>query len=113
MPVDTVREQFSTLANVDVNGKEMCSLYKFLKRGSPLFVPRFGRANRIMEDNVKFVCNRYGQMKTFHASNASSEEISTSIEQFLQEEFDEERYFLLLNPPDKGFSNLEEDLYKH
>ena len=38
---------------VDVNGVEMCSLYKFLKRQSSLFNHSKGRAGRINEHYVK------------------------------------------------------------
>ena len=52
------------LEKVDVNGKEMCDLYKFLKRQSPgLFNKKFGMAARINEHYTKFLCNRYGEVK--------------------------------------------------
>lgn len=38
---------------MDINGKEMDNLYKFLKRNSILFSPKFGRAQRIKESNAK------------------------------------------------------------
>ena len=41
------------LYQVDVNGGEMCNLYKFLKRQSPLFNHSKGRAARINEHYYK------------------------------------------------------------
>ena len=48
---------------MDVNGKEMHNLYRFLKRNSSLFVHRYGRARRINEYYDKFLCDRYGEVK--------------------------------------------------
>ena len=38
---------------MDVNGNEMHNLYRFLKRNSPLFIPKYGRSTRIYENNSK------------------------------------------------------------
>ena len=38
---------------MDINGNEMDNLYKFLKRNSALFSPKFGRAYRIKESYAK------------------------------------------------------------
>ena len=55
------------LEKVDVNGNEMCDLYRFLKRGTPqLFVPRYGMASRIYDHHTKFLCNRYGEVKKYY-----------------------------------------------
>ena len=47
----------------------MSNLYKYMKRFSPLFVPRYGKANRINEYYSKFLLNRYGQVKHYYTSN--------------------------------------------
>ena len=60
---DSINENLRFVAKLDVNGKEMHNLYRFLKRGSPLFVPRYGRARRINEHYTKFLCDRYGEVK--------------------------------------------------
>lgn len=38
---------------MDLNGNESHNLYKFLRRNSLLFVPRYGKANKIQEHHTK------------------------------------------------------------
>jgi glutathione peroxidase-family protein len=40
----------------------MHDLYKFLKRNSELFVPRYGMALHLYDYHSKFLCNRYGEV---------------------------------------------------
>ena len=51
---------------MDVNGNEMHDLFKFMKRHTPLFIPRYGMATRIYDYNTKFLCNRYGEVKNYY-----------------------------------------------
>ena len=41
------------LSKLDINGYETHNLYKFLKRNSPLFSHKYGKANRVYEHHTK------------------------------------------------------------
>ena len=38
---------------MDLNGNESHNLYKFLKRNSAMFMPKYGKANKIQEHHTK------------------------------------------------------------
>jgi len=78
----------------------MDSLYKFLKRNSPLFVPSYGRAGHIKEHYAKFLCNRYGEVKHYYGGGVEMAVIEADIKHLLEEEYNEATFRLLLNPPD-------------
>jgi glutathione peroxidase-family protein len=63
---ENVTSNMRFLSKIDVNGKEMHNLYKFLKRFSPLFVHKLGRAKRINDYYDKFLTNRFGEVKHFY-----------------------------------------------
>ena len=71
------------LNKMDINGSEMDDLYKYLKRNSPLFMPRIGRSERLYDLNAKFLCDRYGQVKKYYAPSVSLHEIGKDIEDLL------------------------------
>jgi glutathione peroxidase-family protein len=70
-----------------VNGQEMANLYKFLKRGSPLFLPSYGRANRIKEHYSKFLTDRYGQVKHYYSPDVEMAVVEADIRNLIEEEF--------------------------
>ena len=85
---------------MDVNGNEMHALYRFLKRNSILFVPRYGRSQRIYEHYSKvekvrclnilqFLCDRYGKVKKYYDPNVEVAIIEADIKALVEEEFDE------------------------
>ena len=78
----------------------MSNLFKFLKRQSPLFVPSMGRAGRIKEHYSKFVCNRFGEVKHYYNPQVEMAVIEADIKVLVEEEFSEEVFRSLLNPPD-------------
>jgi glutathione peroxidase-family protein len=78
----------------------MCMLYKFLKRNSPLFVPQYGGAGHIKEHYAKFLCNRYGEVKHYYNPNVEIAVIEADIRKLLDEEYSEDVFRTLLNPPD-------------
>lgn len=78
----------------------MHNLYKFLKRESPLFVHRYGRARRINDYYTKFLTNRYGEVKHQYGPNVEYAVIEADIRKLLEEAFYEKRYRELLEPPD-------------
>ena len=85
---------------MDLNGNESHMLYKFLKRFSPLFLPKYGKSNRIKEHYSKFLCDRYGVVKHYYSPNVEYAVIEADIKQLLQDSFNEHRFQKLLNPPD-------------
>jgi glutathione peroxidase-family protein len=64
---------------VDVNGKEMSNLFKFLKRNSPLFIYKAGRAVPIKEHYTKFLLDRYGVVKHYYPSQTEMAKIEADI----------------------------------
>jgi glutathione peroxidase-family protein len=86
------------IAKLDVNGKEMHNLYKFLKRGSPLFVHRYGRSRRITEYYDKFLTNRYGEVKHYYGPRTEYAVIEADIKKLLEEQFIQKKYEQLLEP---------------
>lgn len=78
----------------------MHSLFKFLKRGSPLFVPSYGKALYIKEHYCKFLCNRYGQVKHYYGPQTEMATIEGDIRKLVEDEFDQAVFKDLLNPPD-------------
>lgn len=96
----SINENLRFLAKLDVNGKEMHNLYRFLKRNSPLFVHRYGRARRINEFYDKFVTNRYGEVKHYYGPQTEYAVIEADIRKLLEEKFIEQKYQHLLDPPD-------------
>jgi len=85
---------------MDVNGNEMHDLYKYMKRHSPLFIPRYGMATRIYDYNSKFLCNRYGEVKNYYTSNVELAVIEADIKSLIAEEYKHEKYLALIDPPD-------------
>ena len=83
---------------MDINGNEMNPFYRYLKRNSLLFIPRYGRSIRIYEHyskvisillNSKFLCDRYGQVKKFYGPNIEVAIIESDIKILLEEHFSE------------------------
>ena len=89
---ENINTNMRFLAKMDVNGKEMHNLYRFLKRGSPLFVHRYGRSKRINEYYSKFLCNRYGEVKHYYGPQVEYAVIESDIRKLLEEKFYEQRY---------------------
>jgi glutathione peroxidase-family protein len=88
------------VAKLDVNGREMHNLYKYLKRQSPLFVHRFARSRRIDEYYVKFLTDRYGQVRHYYPPQTEYAVIEQDIKKLLEEKFYDKKYRELLEPPD-------------
>ena len=88
---------------MDINGREMGSLYRFLKRQSPLFVPKKGRCERIKEPYCKFLCDRYGRVTQFYTSDSTIDKMIGDVEEQLNEKFEEKTYQDLLDPPTTSF----------
>ena len=95
---DSINENMRFIAKLDVNGKEMHNLYKFLKRGSPLFVHRYGRSRRITEYYDKFLTNRYGEVKHYYGPRTEYAVIEADIKKLLEEQFIPKKYEQLLEP---------------
>lgn len=72
---------------IDINGKEMHDAFRFLKRNSPLFVPRYGMATHIYDYHTKFLLNRYGQVKHFYSPSVEWPVIEADIKNLLDEEW--------------------------
>jgi glutathione peroxidase-family protein len=100
LTADSINENLRFLTKLDVNGKEMHNLYRFLKRTSPLFVHRYGRARRITDYYDKFVTNRYGEVKYYYGPRTEYAVIEADIRKLLEEKFIEQKYQQLLDPPD-------------
>ncbi len=80
----------------------MTDLYRFLKRNSKdFFVPRFGMASHIYDYNVKFLCNRYGEVEKHYAPGTDVLIIEKDIRDLLAEAFREKKYNELIDPPDQ------------
>jgi len=79
----------------------MSDLYKFLKRNSPLFVPRYGRSNRIHEHYSKFLCDRYGVVRHYYNPSIEIGKIEPDLKKLLDERFEDKKFEQLLNPPNE------------
>lgn len=97
---ESINENLRFVSKLDVNGKEMHNLYRFLKRNSPLFVNKFGLSRRIDEHYSKFLCNRYGEVKHQYSAGIEYAVIEADIKRLLEEKFYEKKYSQLLDPPD-------------
>ena len=76
------------LQKVDINGNEMNDLYRFLKRNSTqMFVPRLGMASHIYDYHIKFLCNRFGQVRKFYGPKTELAVIESDIRELLQEKY--------------------------
>ena len=82
---ETINQNLRFVSKLDVNGKEMHNLYRFLKRHSTLFVHRYGRARRIDEHYTKFLCNRYGEVKHQYPAQTEYAKIEADIKKLLEE----------------------------
>ena len=91
---------FKFLSKMDVNGNEMHNLYRYLKRYSPLFMPKYGRAYQIKEHYTKFLCDRYGQVKYYYTPAVEYAVIEADIKKLMEEQFYPKKYEDLLNPLD-------------
>ena len=80
------------LAKMDVNGREMHNLYRFVKRQSSLFMPKIGRSRRIDDYYSKFLCNRYGEVKHYYPPQTEYAIIEADIKRLLEEKFYAEKY---------------------
>lgn len=85
---------------MDVNGKEMNDLFRFIKRGAPLFDTQMGKANRLKEHYCKFLLTRYGVMYKTYSGQTEMAVIEGDIKKLIAEEFIQAQYEELLNPPD-------------
>ena len=72
---------------MDVNGKEMHDLFKFMKRHTQFFVPRYAMATRIYDYNTKFLCNRYGEVKHYYPPSTDLAVIEQDIAKLIKEEY--------------------------
>ena len=85
---DFVLPNLRFLEKVDVNGKEMHELWRFLKRQSPIhFIPRYGMASRIHEPRTKFLLDRYGQVKHHYGPTVELALIEQDVKALLSEEW--------------------------
>ena len=98
--IEKVNQLQLIFVQADLNGQEMSNLFKFLKRGSPLFVPSMGRACRIKDHYSKFLTNRNGQVKHYYNPEVEMAVIEADIRTLIEEEFREEFYRQLLDPID-------------
>ena len=78
----------------------MHDLFKFFKRNSPLFVPRYGMAAHIYDYHTKFLLNRYGQVKHYYSPSVELPVIEADIKRLLEEEWTEQRWKDLVEPVD-------------
>ena len=67
----------------------MHEAFKFLKRNSSLFVPRYGMASHIREIHTKFLLNRYGEVKHYYAPSVELAVIEGDIKTLLKDEWKE------------------------
>jgi hypothetical protein len=74
-----------------------------MKRNSPLFVPRYGRACHINDHYSKFLLNRYGQVKHYYTGMTEMAVIEADIKLLIEEDFIQNVFEQLLNPPDNFF----------
>ena len=89
---------------VDVNGPAMHDLYRVLKRQSDLFIQRYGMALHLKEHNSKFLTNRYGEVKHYYSPQVEIAVIEADIKRLLAEEFNENKFKKLHNPPAEAFN---------
>ena len=72
-----------------------------MKRNSPLFINRYGRACRINDHYSKFLLNRYGQVQHYYTGMTEMAVIEADIKTLIEEEFNKQKYEELLNPRDQ------------
>lgn len=78
----------------------MHDMFKFLKRSSTLFVPRYGMSCRIYEYHSKFLCNRYGEVKKYYGPRVELAIIEADVKELIKEQFNQKRYKNLIEPVD-------------
>lgn len=82
---ETINSNLRFVSKLDVNGREMDNLYRFLKRNSSLFIHKWGLSRRIDEHYAKFLCNRYGEVKHYYAAGVEYAVIEADIKRLLEE----------------------------
>jgi glutathione peroxidase-family protein len=92
LSTENINSNMRFISKLDVNGKEMHNLYKFLKRQSPLFIHKYGRARRINEYYNKFLTDRYGEVKHYYGPKTEYAVIEADIRRLLEEKFYEKKY---------------------
>ena len=89
------------LEKTDINGPEMHNVYKFAKRCTPdLFVARYGMAAHIYDYNCKFLFDKYGTVRHYYSHKTEYAKIEGDIIELMRQDFNEEKYQDLINPPD-------------
>jgi glutathione peroxidase-family protein len=63
----------------------MSTLFRFLKRNSPLFEAKYGAARRINEHYNKFLLDRYGIVKHYYTGNTEFAVIEADIRRLISE----------------------------
>ena len=84
-------------------------LYQEIRDGSPLTRAQFqGKsvcfALTLLCVCVQFVTNKYGEVKHYYSPLVESSVIEADIKRLLQEDFDEQAFSKLLNPPAEAFN---------
>ena len=77
----------------------MHDLWKFLRRNSNLFVYKYGMALPVREPYTKFLANRYGEVKHYYSPRVEMAVIEADIKRLIDEEYIEETFKRLLDPP--------------
>lgn len=78
----------------------MHEAFKFMKRHSPLFVPRYGMATHIYDYHTKFLLNRYGQVRHYYSAGTEWPVIEADIKRLLEEEYTEKKWKEVVEPQD-------------
>ena len=81
----------------------MHDLWKFLKRHSNLYIYKYGKALPVREHYTKFLTNKYGEVKHYYSPRVEMAVIEADIKRLIEEDFFEEKFKRLLEPPVEYF----------
>ena len=79
----------NVLGKVSIKGTDICEVYKFLLRNSPLFIYKQGTAKAITSDFNVFLIDKKGQVKSYFSSISNKSEIENTVDLIQSEEIKE------------------------
>lgn len=76
--------EFPLFAKTDVNGKDTCDVYQFLRQTSELWDPVKKEAKEIPWNFAKFIVNAQGKVVSYHNPKVDPESLIKNIEDLLK-----------------------------
>ena len=77
--------EFPLFAKIDVNGKDSCEVYKYLRQNSELYDSAKKEAKEIPWNFAKFIVDRNGKVISYHNPKVDPESLVKNIEELLRQ----------------------------